>query len=454
MSKIMIIGAGAGGTSLLLILHEYKGVDVTGIVDICDDAPGLKLAREMGIPAGNDYQKLMEQIDINIIINASGNDLISRDLDGLKANKELEIIEGHSAKILFKLVDERRKSEEKVKHRLKEHEALYKIGIMLTSSESEDELLHTILECATELTHTPAGSIALYDETDGSMEVMSFYGFSDGYTSKLNWTIRQGGLTEYILNRDEPVVIENIDTFDGADGSSIQVEGIKSLIAMPLVVERKTIGIIYVDDFVPRCFSEENKSILTLLATQAAIAIEKMQLFERVKKLAVTDGLTGLFNHRHFVSSLRVERQRAARYGHSLSVLMIDVDHFKNYNDANGHLRGNEALKGVTCAMRGVTRSMDVLARYGGEEFAVILAEANKKMARQTAERICRTVASRSIYGEEQQPLKKLTVSVGVATFPDDATTGSVLVGMADRALYEAKQQGRNRVVSYSKDLE
>jgi len=450
MSKIMIIGAGAGGTALLHIFNEYKEIEVTGIADLYRDAPGLKLAEELGIPVDTDYRRLLEKISANIVINASGNSEVSKDLETLRNSHEIEVIEGYSAKILFKLVDERIRREEEVRHRLKEHEALYKIGIMLTSSGSEDELLNTIIQCATQLTDTPAGSIALYDEADGSMEVVSFHGFGDDYITRGSWSIRNGGLTEYILSQNQPVVIEDVDKFDSADSCSIQAEGIKSLIAMPLVVERKIIGIIYVDDFVPRTFTQKDKSILALLATQAAIAIEKMQLFERVKKLAVTDGLTGLYNHRYFVQSLRVEMKRATRYGHSLSLLMIDVDHFKHYNDINGHLRGNDALKSVTQAMKAVTRAMDVLARYGGEEFAVILTETNKKKALQTAERICRTVEEERIYGEENQPLGQLTVSVGVATFPDDALKEGKLIDRADHALYEAKQQGRNRAIIYS----
>jgi len=200
----------------------------------------------------------LAQIDANIIINVSGSNEVSQRLDKIRKLGELEIIEGESAKILFKLVDEKIQSEKEALHRLHEHEALYKIGIMLTSSESEDELLGTIIKWATRLTNTPAGSIALYDNQENSMEIVALYGFESKFETEERWPIRQGGLTEYILNVNSPIVITNIDQFDHADTSMIKADGIASLIAIPLVSERTTIGILYVDDFAPREFSKRD----------------------------------------------------------------------------------------------------------------------------------------------------------------------------------------------------
>jgi len=452
MLKIMIIGAGTGGTALLPILNDYKEIEVTGVSDTDSNAPGLVLAKKMSIPTSGDFQQLLAQIDANIIINVSGSDEVSQKLDQIRKLDELEVIEGESAKILYKLVDEKIQGEKAALHRLREHEALYKIGIMLTSSGSEDELLNTIVKWATRLTNTPAGSIALYDEQENSMEIVALYGFKKDFRSQERWPIRKGGLTEYILNQNAPTVIKDINKFNQADKSIIQADGIASLIAIPLIAERTTIGILYVDDFVPRDFSTKDESILTLLSTQAAIAIEKMQLFEKVKKLAITDGLTGLYNHRYFIKQLRKEVKRAKRYTHQLSVLIIDIDHFKHYNDTNGHLQGNEAIKQVTRLMENATRTMDILSRYGGEEFAVILPETSKQRALKTAIRVCQSVETAKVIGEEKQPLKKLTISIGVATYPEDATRGSALIECADQALYHAKHEGRNRVVTYTSE--
>ncbi len=449
MSRILIIGGGVGGTALLPILAGYKEITVTGIADIRTDAPALKLAREMGIATGNDYQALLARVDADIIINASGDKTISQALVDL-SRAGMEIIEGASAALIFKLVDERRAREEVALHRLKEQEALYNIGLMLTSSESEDELMNTILDSAIKLTHSPAGSIALYQESEGCMELVTMQGFSQNFSKKIKWKIRQGGLTEYILNQHAPVVINDINKFGAVDNAQIEIEGIQALIAIPLISERKTIGILYVDDFTARDFTQQDESFLALLSTQAAIAIEKMQLFEKIKKLAMTDGLTGLYNHRYFVKMLINELERARRYDHPLSAMIIDVDHFKNYNDTNGHLKGNEVLQGVAETMKRNIRNIDLLARYGGEEFAVILPKANPQQALESAWRLCRAVEQESFPGEEKQPLQKLTVSIGVASFPGDADRESLLLECADQALYEAKQAGRNRAFGYA----
>ncbi len=450
MTKIMIVGAGEGGTKLLPILHGYKEIEITGVSDVREDAPGLVLARELGIATAVDYKALMSQVKVDIIVDVSGNEAVTRELCDLMATTHVEVLQGQSANILYKLIDERRGREEEAMQRLREQEALYRIGIMLTSSESEDELLNTILECATQLTDTPAGSIALYDDVDGCMELVAAHGLSKRFTEGMRWEVRKGGLTERILNQTAALVVGNVADHKEINNPEIQEEGIQALIAMPLIAERKTKGILYVDDFKPREFGKKDESILALLSTQAAIAIEKMQLFERVKRLAITDGLTGLYNHRYFIKTLAEELKRTKRYNHSLSVLLLDVDHFKHYNDTNGHLKGNEVLRKVTEVMKKTLRKVDVLARYGGEEFAVILPETNKEQGLRAAQRICEAVEKEHFSGEEKQPLKKLTVSAGVATFPDDAKRQMTLVDRADCALYEAKRQGRNQAVAFT----
>ncbi len=449
MIKIMIVGGGTGGTALLPILHEYPEIQVVGVADIRDDAPGLLLAKKLGIPTANRYCALLERVEVDIVVDVSGCRSVSEDLCARMSRKPVELIEGLSANLLFKLIDERRTREKEALSRLEEQEALYKIGIMLTSSESEDKLLSTILDCATNLTHTPAGSIALYDDTEGCMELVATRGFSKKVFHQNNWEIRGGGLTEHILNENSVITIKDLEKFEKVPVGKLLKEGVRSLIATPLVADRRIIGILYVDDFVTRDFSAKEESILSLLATQAAIAIGKMQLYEKMKRLAITDGLTGLCNHRNFVKALRKELKRSKRYGHQLSVIILDVDHFKRYNDTNGHLKGNMVLKKVTTTMKNAVRNVDVLARYGGEEFAIILPETNREQALNMATRMCQAVEQEEFPGEETQPHNTLTISAGVATFPADAETEEELLEKADSALYTAKHAGRNRAILY-----
>jgi len=177
--------------------------------------------------------------------------------------------------------------------------------------------------------------------------------------------------------------------------------------------------------------------------------IIEMQLFERERASAYRDELTGLYNYRLFREHLERELYRSRRSGQPLSLVMIDVDHFKSYNDANGHEAGNKALEIVASLLGGALRKSDVAARYGGEEFALILPATPKSNAHLVAQRTREAIEQQQFENEDGLPGGGLTVSLGVATFPADAADPTELVRHADRALYVAKAAGRNQVVLY-----
>jgi diguanylate cyclase (GGDEF)-like protein len=166
----------------------------------------------------------------------------------------------------------------------------------------------------------------------------------------------------------------------------------------------------------------------------------------RLAELAITDGLTGLHNHRHFRERLTLELERSNRTGLPLSVLMIDVDKFKLYNDRHGHLAGDNALRGVAKVLQHGRRANDVVARYGGEEFAIVLVDVASNAAKDVAERIVANVAEFPFEFGSSQPLGRLTISAGVATAPADGVDAATVLATADRALFEAKSAGRNTV--------
>lgn len=183
----------------------------------------------------------------------------------------------------------------------------------------------------------------------------------------------------------------------------------------------------------------------TLIAQKLNVDFLKRN-YEIAASEAFTDPLTGLFNLRQFWLSLDHELARARRYRRHCSLAMIDIDFFKQYNDQHGHLRGDEVLKEVGAVFGACIRDSDIAARYGGEEFVVIMPETERDLACIAAEKLRRSVAEHHFPLQETQPGGNLTVSVGVATFPDDATTARELVDAADQALYRAKERGRNRV--------
>jgi len=167
----------------------------------------------------------------------------------------------------------------------------------------------------------------------------------------------------------------------------------------------------------------------------------------RLEELATTDGLTGLFNHRHFKSLLEQEVIRSRRMDFSMSLVMFDVDKFKNYNDVHGHPAGDVVLRDVAELLRSRLRGTDVPCRYGGEEFAVILLDTSKQMAMAVAEEIRSRIEATPFEGQETQPGGILTISAGVASFPGDAEDHLALLRAADEALYAAKHAGRNQIM-------
>jgi len=167
-----------------------------------------------------------------------------------------------------------------------------------------------------------------------------------------------------------------------------------------------------------------------------------------LKELAIRDGLTGLYNHRYFHEALTVEVLRCRRHSRGFSLLFIDVDRFKNYNDCNGHPEGDRALRTIGELIGKNLRASDILARYGGEEFIVILPESSLEVACGLGERIRQMIEEHPFPGEASQPLGKLTISLGVATYRDDGDDSSTLMEIADRRLYMAKDKGRNSLCS------
>ena len=188
---------------------------------------------------------------------------------------------------------------------------------------------------------------------------------------------------------------------------------------------------------------QRNKTLMVSLKKHAE---ELERLNSSLEDLAVHDGLTGLHNHRYFRDSLDQELSRSSRHERPFSLVFMDVDHFKKFNDAHGHMAGDEVLKGLSRIFKGDKRTSTIVARYGGEEFVALLPEATRDKASEYAELVRSRVEAATFQDGRGRERCKVTISLGVATFPDDGTDSKSLMEHADRALYQAKESGRNRV--------
>jgi diguanylate cyclase (GGDEF)-like protein len=225
-----------------------------------------------------------------------------------------------------------------------------------------------------------------------------------------------------------------------------QIRGLQSLKIFPLIAGQRILGTLVAGSRRKGAFDDDELRMLEVIAIQAAQAVLRAQLYEQMERMATTDGLTGLLNHRTFQSRLDDVLAGARRYGRRTSLILTDIDHFKAVNDTHGHPMGDQVLRGVARLIREQARDTDLTARYGGEEFAVVMPETDLKGALVIAERI-RERVQREVFQTEQGPLK-VTVSLGLATFPDAAADKQQLVALVDQCLYHAKRHGRNQSVT------
>jgi len=262
------------------------------------------------------------------------------------------------------------------------------------------------------------------------------------------------GIFSWIVNRRQPALIPGL-----------AFEKTKSIVMLPLSTVKRTLGVVMVLTPIQESFiTHENMKLLTMLTKECSLVMENTLLYERlrrkhlslekankeIKLLSRTDPLTGCYNRGHLNELLPREINRALRYKHPLALAMCDIDHFKNVNDTHGHQCGDEVLKILVQSITDLIRAdTDWLARYGGEEFMLVLPETNLDNAYGLAERLRKHIAQKTIETEEDKV--SITASFGVTGF--DATTNSssitpeALINAADKHLYEAKKQGRNKVV-------
>ena len=241
----------------------------------------------------------------------------------------------------------------------------------------------------------------------------------------------------------EYIYIQDTSKIPGDAGLTMELN--KCVIYIPFYVKNKLLGVLFISGSKINMFDEKQIESIRMLSNQIAISLEKVHLYEEVEKLSETDSLTGLYVHRYFQDKLENEIKRTQRYGGTLSLVLGDIDHFKVINDTYGHLAGDYILKTIAVILKNHTSIMDSVARYGGEEFVIILPDTDKEKAHAKAVKIRKEIEKYPFKYKEIQI--KITMSMGVAAYPLDADARRTLIDKADKALYRAKEEGRNRVI-------
>ncbi|MCK4668311.1 sensor domain-containing diguanylate cyclase, partial [Candidatus Dependentiae bacterium] len=333
--------------------------------------------------------------------------------------------------------------------KIKQLTALNKISFGISGELEMDSLLELIyLECK-EIMDTKNFYIAVYDSKTKTINFP--LNFEDGKMVPSAPIKLSDGLTGYIIKNKKSLIL---NTYDAKQRKKLKIKGVgrksKSWLGVPMISRDKILGVIAVQNFESEnVYDENDENVLKTIANQAALAIRNAMLYEKMKIFSNTDGLTGLFNSRHFWETLPKELDRAFRYNRSMSMVIFDLDNFKNYNDTYGHQVGDFLLKKVAQIILKTARTADFCARYGGEEFVVILPETDLKGAYNLAERIRKKVEKTIFKYKYDTVVVKMTISGGVSTFSPEIYEPRDLVKYADTALYEAKRLGKNNVVVF-----
>jgi len=297
----------------------------------------------------------------------------------------------------------------------------YELGWIFLVDEKENELLIcTSIEINKTLIRQLQEKIA--EEIKGKVQVSLF----------------PAPKTDIIFDKDKYNKEETCDSIDK----------IESYFSKDLYVRNICVGSFGMADRTANRFDDEISHACDLVLNQGLILIDNAKLYSKTQELAITDGLTGLYNRHYFQKQLAKEFNRAERYNHCVSLIMLDIDHFKHFNDVYGHQAGDVIMKELSHLLQSNIRNVDTAARYGGEEFIIIVPENCLESSVEMAKKLCKLIEKYDFSIKSKYPEEKITVSVGVASFPDDAKNETKLLAKVDEMLYQAKETGRNRVCS------
>ncbi len=392
------------------------------------------------------FEYLVEPLPLQGFLRALGEAIENRETfrEILDLNRTLE--EQKAQLLAEKAVLERRN---------RELEAVSRVARGLAASLDLDEILRRLGSDIQEAFGFPRVVLGVLDRGGAWEEVREDFCLDgrEGSARGHRWALREGRSQPWIRTVLQKGTVLRADApahHPEVRGTPLAALHPNPFVKVPMVAGGRVLGTVTVETSGPgETVSDEVLGVLRIFADTAAVAVGNARLYQSMVELSVRDELTGLYNRRHLVQQLEAECVDADRHGTPLSVLLLDIDHFKQLNDRNDHLTGDAALRRLAATLLKNTRGIDTVARYGGEEFVVLLPRAHRAGALIVAEKLRRVVEATSFEGEEVLPGRSLTVSAGLATCPEDGVTPKELLERADWALYRAKSQGRNRVCAW-----
>ncbi|MEW5850289.1 MAG: diguanylate cyclase [Myxococcota bacterium] len=447
--KTGITGAAIIGTVLLVMMLLTRRL-VT--------RPMRKLAQLMGHAQEGDFlvrAPVTSQDEMGLLARAFNTMLAAiTDLRVAEVERNRESATGAAEARLAGQLEEKNRiiaaKNQELQARLRDLTLLQEVTRSLTSTLSPDEQLSILSKLLSETLGYQEFTLMLVDRPAGLLRVAAAHGFPDEMgIHEMTFAVGEG-IAGLVAQTGQMVMVPDTST----DARYLRDRGRftprGSLLSLPMMSHGMVMGVLNV--FKPHvdAFRQDEAELLQSVASQAALGIANARLFQETLELSLTDALTSMPNRRALDGRLELEVTRAERYGNALSVLMVDVDHFKMYNDRHGHLLGDGVLRAVAQTLAQSVRKADTVARFGGEEFCIILPRQDAKSAREVGEKLRRAVRNRQFDQGETQPGGCITISIGVASYPEDGKDVKSLLDAADEALYAAKHAGRDRVVGAS----
>lgn len=334
-----------------------------------------------------------------------------------------------------------------LRRRNDELETMVELGKALTATLNLGEVLNAVMTSVCQTIKASTWSLLLVDE---ETQELTFEVVVSPAAERLKGKRLPAGqgVAGWVAAHGQPLLLPDVqkDSRFSAEWDRENAFCTRSIACVPLINADCIRGVIELINPCDEGFVEEDLRLLSTIADFAAIAIENARNYERIQQLVITDDLTGLYNSRHMANLIEFEVDRAERYNKQLSLVFIDLDHFKSVNDTRGHLSGSLLLREFGAFIRQHIRKIDIAARYGGDEFVLVLPETPKAGALTLCQHFLEGLRQHQFLAGTGLPPIQLTASLGISTFPEDAASKDELVAKADKAMYYVKEHSRNAV--------